>query len=42
MPLPGLVGWRCEVTKFVRCEAPFLHYHEIEWTIKPSLRAQKP
>src|ERR1700722_10492889 len=30
------------VSKFFRCEAPFLHHHEIEWTIMPSLRAQKP
>src|SRR5271157_1788739 len=30
------------VSKFFRCEAPFLHHHEIEWTIMPSLHAQKP
>ncbi len=30
------------VSKFFRCEAPFLLRHEIEWTIMLSLRAQKP
>src|SRR6202167_2767379 len=30
------------VSKFFRCEAPFLHHHEIEWTIMPSLPVQKP
>src|SRR5579863_10104191 len=39
---PKQLPSRDGVSKFFRCEAPFLHHHEIEGTIMPSLRAQKP